>query len=103
LLKELLKHTEPNHTDYASIKKALDGTVSVSSFLNERVLEKTNLKKYSKLCKEIIIADEPIRKELMQSYRKFIHDGMLQIAESTEVRVALNMLNQKYYCALLVS
>jgi hypothetical protein len=102
LLKELLKNTEQTHADYENIKKALDGTVSVSSFLNEKVLEKDNQKKYRRLCNHLIIQDETIKTALMQPYRKFIYSSTLQIVESSEVKVALNLLNQPFYCVLLV-
>jgi hypothetical protein len=99
LLKELLKHTEESHYDYENIKKALEGTVSVSNFLDGKILEFNNRKKFKNLMKQLM--DNPEAKKELTEHTVFAHDGVMQFIEASELRISLNFLNEKLYFVLL--
>jgi hypothetical protein len=98
LLKELLKHTDDDHSDRENIKKALDAVLSVSTFLNKCMFEKNARSKLKYLSS---LLSETDRTEIMRPYRKFFHDGMLEFTASDIEYITMHFLNEPMYVVLL--
>ncbi|KAL0482724.1 hypothetical protein AKO1_014269 [Acrasis kona] len=98
LLKELLKVTHIYHQDYRSIKQAVDDTLGISSFLDQKVQEKIDRRRLSKFRKELVLTNGmDFRNELMKPYRTYTCDGVMHFLEATDIRISLNFLGQDFF------
>jgi hypothetical protein len=98
ILKELLKHTDQNHEDRQDLEKALEATLSVSTFLNKSLAERNNRSKLKHLTQ---ILTEPERKVIIQPYRKYVFDGLLEFTDCYNEYIRLHFLYEQLYVMAL--
>jgi hypothetical protein len=101
LLKELLKHTDTSHKDYNNIKKALEGTVSIADFLNKKMKEIKSDQMKERLVSSILFDFYCEREEFMKPHRRYVHEGVLEVIESSNRTITPYDINDNYHYVLM--
>ncbi|KAL0482701.1 FYVE, RhoGEF and PH domain-containing protein [Acrasis kona] len=83
LLKELLSKTPKDHKDYENIQKALDGTVSISTYLNNKMTEMEDIYKMEKIVNQLQFSSNAQRSDIIKPHRKFVHHGEVLVTETS--------------------
>src|SRR5690606_21047936 len=78
LLKELIKHTHESHKDFKNLQKALEGTISISEFMNSKMEEENNRKKLFQISNRLKFKDLS-EKKIILPHRRFVMEGYLTI------------------------
>jgi hypothetical protein len=101
LLSQLLRNTDDLHKDYNNIKKALDGTVSLSDFLNKKIKEIKSDHMKERLMSILQFEHDSERDDLIKPHRKYVHEGILEVVESSNRFITPFDINDNHYYVLM--
>jgi hypothetical protein len=76
LLRDLTKHTEPDHVDYGTLRKALEQISSVADYIEKKAEESEDFHKVSMV--QARFANKP-ESNLVIAGRKFVREGNLDV------------------------
>jgi hypothetical protein len=97
LLKQLLSHTVPSHSDYNNIFKALEGTTFIADFLNTKMKEMRKDQNKERLVTTLKFRDETLLDAMLRPQRTYVWEGALEIVESSRFIIPYDISAHHYY------